>query len=530
MTRLYRLLHFGQTRLMVCVITLSSILPALLLQHGVLSLRDFIVVSYPLQIHNTIFHPICKVFYYVNLTVPQYYIFASVGYHVGIGLVSLVYRSGICYHNSMGVKTKQREVYIEYMRLDEIQRDAANPKDHDLSALAESLERFGFVSPMGINEKTGKLLWGHGRLDDLVAFMDEGKPILEGLQVDEDGMWKVPVVRGVHLNQKDGTAYLISDNRQVELGGWNEPKLVETLIRIAGGDGGLRGTGFDGDDVDTLIRLYRPDLIDMPEDPGSQIDRAIELQEKWGTELGQIWELGNHRLAVGDCIDKAVVDAVIGSDKPKMLFTDPPYGIGLDTDYSGFPSRWENQMLYQDKYSKIAGDQEPFDVRKILELFNYVNEVFLWGADYYANTLPDNGIKGTWYVWDKREDETGDTYDRMFGSPFELCWGKKKRGKKIIRMRWAALFHGKATNGEKPTGSNRFHPTQKPVALARWFIERFSDKNDLIIDSFIGAGWTMIAAEQLNRICYGMEIEPKYCAVTLERMAGMSLEPRLITS
>jgi len=196
---------------------------------------------------------------------------------------------------SMGVKTKQREIRIEYMRLDEIQRDEGNPKSHDLGALAESLERFGFVSPMGVNEKTGKLLWGHGRLDDLIAFMNEGRPVLEGLQVDDDGMWKAPVVRGVHLNSKDGTAYLISDNQQVLLGGWNEPKLVETLIRIAGESGsGLRGTGYDGDDVDTLIRLYRPDLIDMPEDPGPQINRADELQEKWGTELGQIWELGHY--------------------------------------------------------------------------------------------------------------------------------------------------------------------------------------------------------------------------------------------
>lgn len=155
-----------------------------------------------------------------------------------------------------GKEKGRREIRIEYMRLDEILRNPANPKDHDLSALAESLERFGFVSPMGINEETGKLLWGHGRLDDLVAFMDEGRPALGGIQVDGDGMWKAPVVRGVHLDAEDGTAYLVADNRQVELGGWNEPKLVETLIRIAGGDGrGLRGTGYDGDDVDALIRL-----------------------------------------------------------------------------------------------------------------------------------------------------------------------------------------------------------------------------------------------------------------------------------
>ena len=147
------------------------------------------------------------------------------------------------------------ELRIEYVPLDEIHRDPNNPKDHDLGALAESLERFGFVAPMGMNEETGQLLWGHGRLDRLEQARIAGEDPPARIKVRKDGMWLAPVVRGVSLDQNDGQAYVVADNRQVELGGWNEALLADRLVALMAESTGLKGTGFDADDVDALVRV-----------------------------------------------------------------------------------------------------------------------------------------------------------------------------------------------------------------------------------------------------------------------------------
>jgi hypothetical protein len=171
--------------------------------------------------------------------------------------------------------TDEGEVYIEYTRLDEIHRDPQNPKDHDLGALGQSFKRFGYVLPMAVNENTGLLMAGHGRLDQLEAMRIGGmEPPTRIKTDDQDGMWLAPVIRGIRMSPEDGKAYVIADNRLVELGGWNEPMLVERLIEIAGGDAEqmLLGTGFDAEDLDRMIALIGGktdhfDAGDLPDAP-----------------------------------------------------------------------------------------------------------------------------------------------------------------------------------------------------------------------------------------------------------------------
>lgn len=169
----------------------------------------------------------------------------------------------------------QRQLTVDYLRLADIQPDPDNPKDHDLGALSESLARFGFVAPMGVNELTGKLLWGHGRLAELKRLRKAHDFPPDGIQLDSDGEWLVPVIRGVELSEQNGRAYLVTDNRLTELGGWREAQLIETLVKIGGPTGvGLRGTGYDGDDLDKLIIDYgQPDI---PEEWGE-----ADPQEFW---------------------------------------------------------------------------------------------------------------------------------------------------------------------------------------------------------------------------------------------------------
>jgi len=165
------------------------------------------------------------------------------------------------------------------------------------------------------------------------------------------------------------------------------------------------------------------------------------------------------------------------------------------------------------KYSKIIGDDIPFNPTPLIKLFDYCKEQFWWGADYYAENIP-NKNKGSWFVWDKTEGgiSPNSSYEKQYGSNFELCWSRTKHKRQIIRVLWKGIF-----GLSKEDTKKRIHPTQKPVRLIEFFIKKFSNEGEKIIDLFGGSGSTLIACEQLNRICYMMEIDPKYCSVIIER-------------
>mgnify|MGYP003473676611 FL=1 len=201
------------------------------------------------------------------------------------------------------------------------------------------------------------------------------------------------------------------------------------------------------------------------------------------------------------------VEKLMNGEKADMVFTDPPYGMELDTDYSKMPS---TKKEGNKNYDKIKGDNDDFSselINTIFSCFNDCKEVFIWGADYFAELLP-NKNKGSWMVWDKRVDEN---FDKMIGSAFELCWSKSKHQRKIARIN-NTLFSG------EQDAKNKVHPTQKPIKLVTFFFDNWGKKNDLVADLYLGSGSTMVASNQLKRKCYGMELDPKYCDVIVRRM------------
>ena len=225
------------------------------------------------------------------------------------------------------------------------------------------------------------------------------------------------------------------------------------------------------------------------------------------TQLGDVWQLGEHRLMCGDSTDALNINILMQGEKADIVFTDPPYGMNLDTDYTSMESKLCKGKS-GGKYDKVVGDNEDFKpelIDTIFKNFDYCAEIFVWGADYYAELLP-NKNHGSWIVWDKRLDESA---DKMYGSCFELCWSKSKHKRDIARIKWAGIF-GMDTQ-------TRLHPTQKPISLVGWFLEKYSKQNELCIDLFGGSGSTLIACEQLGRKCYMMELDPKYCDVIVKR-------------
>lgn len=236
-------------------------------------------------------------------------------------------------------------------------------------------------------------------------------------------------------------------------------------------------------------------------------------------QKGDLWQLGEHRLMCGDSLDENDVAKLMNGKKARMVFTDPPYEMGLDTDFSGMQNHLdfakEKGFTGGKKYNQ--GKVDEFHPEMINAVFTIdAEEMFLWGADYFAELLP-NKNDGSWIVWDKRANGNGDidadySSDKMYGSCFELCWSKKKHKRDIARVKWAGVF-----GTEQEFDHKRYHPTQKPIRLAGWFLERYSKEGDNVIDLFGGSGSTLIACEQLKRRCFMMELDPHYCDVIIAR-------------
>jgi len=327
----------------------------------------------------------------------------------------------------------------------------------------------------------------------------------------EAGLKEVPVIKASDLNEEQQKAFIIKDN--VGYGEWDWDMLANEWDAEELVEWGLDIPNFVIDDLGTA----EEDDFDVP-DGGIETDIV----------LGDLFEIGEHRLLCGDSTDSDAVAKLMNGQKADMVFTDPPYGMKLDADYSGMKSEIFKGGIGGKKYDNVKGDHEDFTeelINTIFACFNDCKEIFIWGADYFAELLP-NKNDGSWVVWDKRANGNDDiaedkSSDKMYGSTFELCWSKNKHKRDIARVKWAGIF-GMPSQDTK----GRVHPTQKPIELANWFFNKWGKDNDLVADLYLGGGTTMVASHQLNRKCYGIELDPKYCQVIVDRM--IKLDPTLI--
>lgn len=169
-------------------------------------------------------------------------------------------------------------IRVEYIDLDEIVEADNNPKDHDLGVIYQSINRFGFNNPIILNDANGKLLVGHGRLQALKLIRDAGEDAPERIVV-EDGCWQVPVIKGVNIdNPAEAQAYLLADNRLTELGGWKNMDLIESLNEILEETGDLDGTGYDLEDVDSILKSLENSSM-FEEEGSSTTETAESLDE-----------------------------------------------------------------------------------------------------------------------------------------------------------------------------------------------------------------------------------------------------------
>ena len=312
---------------------------------------------------------------------------------------------------------------------------------------------------------------------------------------EEAGLKEVPIIFADNLTPEQEKEFIIKDNSS--FGEWDWDLLANEW------------------ETDQLIDWG----MDIPDDWA--VDEVLEAEEddyeaadeiQTDIVLGDLIEIGEHRLLCGDSTDSDQVAKLMNGEKADMVFTDPPYGMFLDADYSKMVNK---DGVAGKKHNNIIGDHERYEPSHIFRDFDYVDEIVIFGADYFSEFIP-NKNDGSWLVWDKRVEPK---YDKVIGSSFELAWSKKKRKREILRHEyssWGARMEGATENG-KP------HPTMKPVALLSDVMNKTSCNH--IVDLFLGSGSTMVAAHQLKRKCYGMELDPKYCQVIIDRMK--KLDPTL---
>jgi len=236
-----------------------------------------------------------------------------------------------------------------------------------------------------------------------------------------------------------------------------------------------------------------------PADAEPQTDKAAELNKIWRVKPGDLWQIGSHRLLCGDSTRKEDVGRVMGKEKAAVI-SDPPYGVavvGKNGTVGG------GNLCAVGVYSPIVGDEttETAKAFYLLCLNLGFSSFGLWGGNYFTDFLPPSSC---WFVWDKRGDIASNNF-----ADCELMWTSLDKPSRVYKQVWMGMIkegeHGK-----------RVHPTQKPVDTVQESIKLFSE--DVIFDGFLGSGTTMVACQNLNRKCRGIEISPEYCSVILQRM------------
>jgi DNA methylase len=436
--------------------------------------------------------------------------------------------------------------------IDKLRRDSANRNKgtgKGRRAVKESLETFGAGRSI-LLDRHGVVIAGNQTLnaaleagfDNVVVVETTGKELVAVKRTDLD------------LTEKTGRARALSlsDNRCSELG-WNPD--LQLLAEDLRSGLELPESILTPDEVSAMLAkqvesaalaadLERGEtfgggipVADGANDAPSGLledAEADEIPEDVPTrvKLGEIWELGRHRVACLSSTDSVTLARLLGDEAPGMVFADPPYGIdivrssnAIRTGEASTPlSEWKrgtvggskpfgskavrgtvgsSNVVAANRYAPILGDETTETAVGAYELCTaqWPKAIHIWwGGNYYANALPPSSC---WLVWDKQA--TGGFADA------ELAWTNQKTAVRLFQHRWCGMVKA-SEHGEK-----RCHPTQKPVALAEWVYERYGEGVDLIFDPFLGSGMSLIAAEKTGRRVFGCELSPAYCDIVISR-------------
>jgi len=367
----------------------------------------------------------------------------------------------------------QQIEYIEVSKLIPYANNARTHDDNQVTQIASSIREFGFNNPILIDDNYG-IIAGHGRL----------------MAAKKLGLLEAPTIKLSHLSDAQRKAYILADNRIAMNSGWDN-ELLALELKELDDDIDLSLLGFDADELNALLNPV--ELTDGLTDE----DAVPEVPDEPVTKLGDIYQLGNHRLMCGDSTSIDAVEKLMDGQKADMIFTDPPYGVNMQRSGS------------------IKGDASMDEAKSIISAaITVASIVSKQGASWYfwvgfrAYSFTDFEISkhrkiSNCIVWKKPSIGMGKGGYRF---QHELCVFAGDVESRSVSDVW-----------EFKRDSSGLHPTMKPVELVCYGLKNSSKSGDEILDFFGGAGSTLIACEKTARHCRMMELDPKYCDVIVKR-------------
>ena len=307
----------------------------------------------------------------------------------------------------------------------------------------------------------------------------------------EAGLKEIFILKAEDLTEQQKDEFIVKDN--VGFGEWNWDILANEW------------------DTDKLQDwgLDLPLDVSVQELEAEEDDYEIPNEINTDIVLGDLFEIGEHRLLCGDSTDSDAVAKLMNGNKADLVFTDPPYGINVvnkNGKVGGGTKKYPTA-----KFSEIIGDDTTETAKEFYDtcISLGMNKFIIWGGNYFTDFLETSRC---WIVWFKNH-----IVDRTFAN-CELAWTNIDHNSKTYQITW----DGYTKEGES---GSKVHPSQKPIKLCADVLLDFTNESNIIYDGFLGSGSTMVASHQLKRKCYGMELDPKYCQVIIDRMK--KLDPSL---
>lgn len=351
--------------------------------------------------------------------------------------------------------------------------------------LRSSLREFGFINPI-IIDREYNVIAGHGRI----------------LAAKEESIKEVPCVFVDYLTPAQKKAYILADNRMAMDAGWDEELLRVEIESLQGADFDVALTGFDEKDI---AELFEGDDGDTQED---DFDVDGELKNPPVSKGGDVWLLGKHRLVCGDSTKEETYVTLMDGKKANLVVTDPPYNV----NYEGGAGKIKNDNMDNDKFYQFLLDA----FRNMEKVMAADGSIYVFHADTeglnFRKAFSEAGfyLSGT-CIWKKQSLVLGRSPYQWQHEPCLYGWKKKGKHQWYSDRKQTTIWEF-----DKPK-KNGDHPTMKPIPLIAYPIKNSSMSNCIVLDPFGGSGSTLIACEQLGRICHTIELDEKYCDVIIKR-------------
>lgn len=364
--------------------------------------------------------------------------------------------------------------------------NARTHSPEQINKLRASLREFGFINPVIIDREFG-IIAGHGRV----------------MAAREEGIAEVPCVFVDHLTEAQKKAYILADNRMAMDAGWDEELLRVEIEALQGADFDVGLTGFDDKEIADLFKTDSGKVEDDDFDLTAALEKASFVEE------GDVWVVGKHRLICGDATNPDHVAKLMDGKRANLILTDPPYGVSFKSK-SGLTIKndsMKNEEFYEFLKSAFVNMAAHLEQGGSAYVFHADTE----GLNFRQAFIDAGFHLAGCCIWVKDSLVLGRSDYQWQHEP--VLYGFLKNGK---HSWYSDRKQTTIWNFKKPK-RNENHPTSKPLDLLSYPLGNSSQENAIVVDTFGGSGSTLMACEAMNRICYTMELDPKYASVILRR-------------